>query len=355
MALVRLLKSLREFFLGRRDFAIPPALSARALVYYGLLTFLTLAALSPLTQTIPYRAFLAALSEELIIAKVNPSREGATVVPLRTSPLLSEAARKKAEDMLVRDYFSHYGPGGETPWVWLDRVGYPYAAAGENLAIDFVDPATLVNAWMASPSHAANIRNVAFSEVGIGVASGEFQGRETNVVVMFLGKPRATPAVVVAQATPLPAPSAPASESASPTPTPPSSPAIPAPAPVPAPPAAPVLSPEPVASPPKEEVVPPEEPFVLRIAPFSGTSVADAVSSAALYEPPNILRRQAISLLFFSESEALRVATTAVLILVFVSALVSILAAPRHMFVRGARAVALLVFLLVLWLPRLWS
>ena len=355
MAFVRLLKALREFFLGRRDFAIPPALSARALVYYGLLTFLTLVALSPLTRTIPYRAFLAALSEELIVAKVNPSREGAAVAPLRTSPLLSEAARKKAEDMLTRDYFSHYGPGGEAPWVWLDRVGYPYAAAGENLAIDFVDPTTLVNAWMASPSHAANIRNGTFTEVGIGVASGTFQGRETNVVAMFLAKPLAVSLAVATQPEPPPAPvPAPIPPAPAPVPPPTSPPGPPQPSETP-----PAPSPAPlpdIVADPEPKVVSSDEPLVvLRTAPFSGTSVANAVSAAALYEPPNILRRQAMSFLFFGESEALRVATTVFLILVFLSALIAALVAPRYIFARGVRAAVLLGFLLALWLPSLWS
>src|SRR3989344_1539982 len=177
------------FYPSAKNSFVPGLLNARAFFYYGLLVFIvTVIIFSPLTKTLPYRVFLANLSGQLILDDVNPQRTSGSLAPLRVDPLLSDAARMKAEDMIARNYFSHLGPNGELPWVWFDRLGYKYSAAGENLAIDFSDPNALVSAWMASPTHAANIRNGTFSDVGIGLADGVFQGRKTTIVVMFLGQ-----------------------------------------------------------------------------------------------------------------------------------------------------------------------
>jgi len=74
------------------------------------------------------------------------------------------------------------------PWSWLDKVNYHYITAGENLAMDVNDPKVLINAWLASPSHAKNILNENFTDIGIGIAKGKINNRETIVVVMFLAR-----------------------------------------------------------------------------------------------------------------------------------------------------------------------
>ena len=191
---------------SERNGFMPRALGVRSFFYYGFLIFVVAIMLfSPLTKTLPWRVFLANLSQELILTQTNPVRQSVGISPLQVDPLLAEAARMKAEDMIARDYFSHIGPSGELPWKWIEALGYKYAAAGENLAIDFSDPSALVNAWMASPTHAANIQNGIFTDVGIGVAEGVFEGRNTAVVVMFLGS-KAKTTVAVVQPSPPPAP-----------------------------------------------------------------------------------------------------------------------------------------------------
>jgi len=156
------------------------------LVLYAFLAVLVFAFISPVFFKI--NKLLADLTQDLIIQEINPVREEQGYLELQTNDKLAKAAQLKAEDMIERDYFDHTGPEGETPWVWLDRVDYQYAAAGENLAVDVADPRVLIQAWMDSPSHAKNILNGYFTDVGIGIARGELAGRKTIVVVMFLGR-----------------------------------------------------------------------------------------------------------------------------------------------------------------------
>lgn len=136
---------------------------------------------------------LANLTQQLVIQEVNPLREK----KLKVSEKLTEAAQLKAEDMIARNYFDHTGPDGELCWIWLDKVGYDYAAAGENLAIDVNDPKVLIDTWINSPSHAKNILNENFTDVGIGIAEGKIGDRKTIVVVMFLAREKASEEDVV--------------------------------------------------------------------------------------------------------------------------------------------------------------
>ncbi|OHA48689.1 MAG: hypothetical protein A2806_01020 [Candidatus Terrybacteria bacterium RIFCSPHIGHO2_01_FULL_48_17] len=324
----------RNFFLpGQENRFVPPALSARALVYYGILTMLVLASLSPLTQTVSWRIFLGALSEEVILAKVNPEREAVAVNPLRVDPLLSEAARLKAEDMIARDYFSHYDPDGSKPWIWFKRVGYTYAAAGENLAIDFSDPAALMNAWLASPSHAKNIHNGVFADVGIGIAKGNFQDRETAVVVMFLGN-KAAP-TVLATTTPQPAP------------PPPETP--PQPSPEPNPQQAPEPEPEPTQPLPQQEPTPTEpqtpatEPLIIQTALPAETQIFNAP-----IEEPNAFSVNTRAFIFTRVPAFLRIGLS----LIMMVSLLGILIRPRMALV-SARSLLVALFLLSLWAPNL--
>jgi len=158
-----------------------------------VLIFCLILAVFALITTLPFyqikiSKLLADLTQSLIIKEVNPVRTSYGLSQLRPSEKLAEAASLKAQDMITRNYFSHSGPEGEAPWVWLDRVGYKYAAAGENLAMDINDPVVLRDAWLASPSHAKNILNDYFTDIGIGVAHGKIGDKNTIVVVMFLGR-----------------------------------------------------------------------------------------------------------------------------------------------------------------------
>jgi len=132
---------------------------------------------------------LGAVLPAVLNSLTNQDRAENNVALLAQNALLDKAAQLKAEDMARRGYFSHTTPEGKTPWYFLDQVGYKYSAAGENLAVNFFESKDVADAWMSSPPHRANIIRKDFTEIGIGVASGIYRGRNTVFVVQFFGRP----------------------------------------------------------------------------------------------------------------------------------------------------------------------
>ncbi len=135
----------------------------------------------------PGRRFMAAVLPSVVVNYANNDRHKASEFSLKENPLLVKAAELKAKDMATRGYFSHEGPNGETPWTWLDKVGYAYVYAGENLAVNFFDSADVHRAWMNSPAHRENLLDKKFTEIGVGMAPGKFEGRDSIYVVEFFG------------------------------------------------------------------------------------------------------------------------------------------------------------------------
>ena len=125
----------------------------------------------------------------VLVLNTNDYRSKNNENTLVQSSLLTEAAQMKADDMAKKSYFSHIGPGGEKPWVWFEKVGYKYEYAGENLAVDFTESNDVSLAWINSAKHKANLLNTNFTEIGVGIADGVYQGKNTTFVVQFFGKP----------------------------------------------------------------------------------------------------------------------------------------------------------------------
>jgi len=142
--------------------------------------------------------FLAAVISSVIVDKTNEERINFDLNSLVSNNLLELAAQLKANDMAKKGYFSHNTPEGFTPWYWLERVGYSYSAAGENLAVNFTDSEDVVNAWMDSPGHRANILKDKYTQIGVATAKGEYKGRQAIFVVQYFG----TPSVAAAQTAP---------------------------------------------------------------------------------------------------------------------------------------------------------
>jgi len=126
----------------------------------------------------------------VVAALTNTARAQSSLGALATNTTLSSAAQAKANDMAARGYFAHIDPDGKPPWVWFKKFGYDYKLAGENLAVNFSDSDKLVAAWLASPTHQANIMKQGYTEIGIGMATGTYQGRQTIFVVQFFGTQR---------------------------------------------------------------------------------------------------------------------------------------------------------------------
>lgn len=109
--------------------------------------------------------------------------ELAYVAPLNTS------ADAKANDMVSQSYFSHTGPHNHTLAYFLNQANYKYRVAGENLAMGFSDADSVVNAWIKSPSHYSNLIDTDFSQIGIGVEAGYYDGQPTVYVAQHFGDP----------------------------------------------------------------------------------------------------------------------------------------------------------------------
>ena len=116
----------------------------------------------------------------------NETRTAYGLDPLCLSPVLTQAARARSEDMLNRDYFSHYSPGGVTVIDLLRRKGHyssepgDYHMLGENIAMggdgyDEDTPEHLFTGLMQSEGHRENILRGEFEEVGLGARSGTYQ------------------------------------------------------------------------------------------------------------------------------------------------------------------------------------
>ena len=135
--------------------------------------------------------FVAAVISAILVDYANQDRGVQELNGLMVNPKLVAAAQAKADDMAAKGYFSHTTPEGYDSWHWFKQVSYDYAYAGENLAVDFSESSDVEKAWMASASHRANILNSNYTEIGIAVATGTYQGRPTVFAVQMFGRPSA--------------------------------------------------------------------------------------------------------------------------------------------------------------------
>jgi uncharacterized protein YkwD len=129
----------------------------------------------------------SSITQANVINLTNQERLGHGLNTLSTNPQLSAAALAKANDMLEKQYWDHFGPNGESPWQFIRAAGYDYVYAGENLAKGFRTAEGIHEAWMASPTHKANIVSGNYKDIGVAVVEGELLGKQTTLVVQMFG------------------------------------------------------------------------------------------------------------------------------------------------------------------------
>jgi len=117
----------------------------------------------------------------------NQRRQERGLSALQLNDKLSLAAYAKAQDMFSTGYWSHTSPKGRTPWQFIVNAGYRYTMAGENLAKNFSTSKGVVDAWMASSTHRANIIKPAYQDVGFAIVNGVLNGEETTLIVQMFG------------------------------------------------------------------------------------------------------------------------------------------------------------------------
>ena len=110
--------------------------------------------------------------ESEVIRLVNEIRQQNGLRPLAANWELSRVARYKSQDMRDNGYFSHNSPTYGTPFQMLSAFGLSYRTAGENIAKGYASPQAVVNGWMNSSGHQANILNASYTQIGVGYVSG---------------------------------------------------------------------------------------------------------------------------------------------------------------------------------------
>ena len=121
--------------------------------------------------------------EQEVIRLVNEIRAENGLKALTYDWELSRVARYKSQDMKDNKYFSHTSPVYGTPFQMIKNFGISYRSAGENIAKGYSTPQAVVNSWMNSSGHRANILNANYTHIGVGyVAGGNYWTQ------MFIGK-----------------------------------------------------------------------------------------------------------------------------------------------------------------------
>lgn len=220
---------------------------------------ITIQAIAHFNQPIKHvLAYAVNVNHADLTAVTNQKRAQNGLGPLTLNSKLNSGAQAKSQHMVTHNYWAHTAPDGTEPWYFFDWSGYNYVHAGENLAYGFADSAEIVDAWMGSAGHRANILGD-YKDIGFGFTNGSsYQGGQNTVVVAFYGTQPAPPP-------PPPAPK--------PTPAP-----TPAPQPAPAPP--PVVEPTPEPVPSVEEPTTDPDPEPIAVQPETPATEAEVVVAA---------------------------------------------------------------------------
>ena len=135
------------------------------------------------TLNIPTTDDTVLYDEKEVVRLVNEARAKQGLQPLTYNWELSRVARYKSRDMKDHRYFAHTSPVYGTPFEMMKNFGITYRTAGENIARGQKTPKAVVDAWMNSSGHRANILNPSFTQIGVGyVADGNYWTQ------MFIGK-----------------------------------------------------------------------------------------------------------------------------------------------------------------------
>jgi uncharacterized protein YkwD len=131
------------------------------------------------------------ITVDTVIRAMNAARAQQGLAPLAIDDRLAAAAADRMRHMEEEAYWSHQSPSGMTPFVWVKLRAYDFGRVGENLAAGFETSGVLMESWMESPGHRANIMSAEFEDCGIAIIDGSTEGpaRGKSIVVLF-GKKR---------------------------------------------------------------------------------------------------------------------------------------------------------------------
>ncbi|RKQ17196.1 LysM peptidoglycan-binding domain-containing protein [Oceanobacillus bengalensis] len=110
--------------------------------------------------------------EQQVADLVNAERAKVGLGPLKHRADIKNVAEKKAMDLINSNYFAHNSPNYGSPFDMLKTFGIAYRTAGENIAKGQKSPQEVMNAWMNSPGHKANILKAEYDSIGVGYYQG---------------------------------------------------------------------------------------------------------------------------------------------------------------------------------------
>jgi hypothetical protein len=182
----------KNYFIPNKGNGFKPKIlrTKQLAIIAALLLFLKISVTSYLFFIYPNLARMSAILESEFYNLINIERKSNGVPLLTTNSVLNEVARAKAEDMINKGYFAHKSPDGKMIWDMINRNEYPYLYVGENLAMNFTSARSAHKALMLSPAHKKNILNSKYTEMGIAVASGKINNKETNILVEVFAYPQ---------------------------------------------------------------------------------------------------------------------------------------------------------------------
>ena len=128
------------------------------------------------------------LTTEDVIKLTNTARAVNGLPPLAENQLLNSIAESRARDMLEKQYFAHVSPTGQQASDIAQDIGYHYKIIAENIGSgDFYTNQKIVDSWMQSPGHRANILSAEVQEIGAAVIKGKMKGTDAYVAVQIFG------------------------------------------------------------------------------------------------------------------------------------------------------------------------
>jgi uncharacterized protein YkwD len=133
------------------------------------------------------QAMLAAVNRARAQSRRCGSTTYAAVPPLTLDSRLTAAAQGHSTDMATRNFFSHTGSDGSSPWTRITRAGYRFSYAGENIAAGYATVDAVMKGWLASAGHCANIMSRNFVHLGVSYAQG---GSYRHYWTQTFGRPR---------------------------------------------------------------------------------------------------------------------------------------------------------------------
>jgi uncharacterized protein YkwD len=140
------------------------------------------------------KSFTARMLDALNAARAVPRTCGATAFPaaepLAWHPQAEQAALAQAQYLQRSNQFSHAGENGSTIGDRMTATGYAWQSVGENLAAGYVDFAAVLQGWLDSPGHCANVMNASFVDVGVVLVQGAPSNTYRSYWAMALGRPR---------------------------------------------------------------------------------------------------------------------------------------------------------------------